>query len=112
MMVEALTLFWKSHVDVSLKCYTLMTTAWGTKGGIRDLCVVAGLQPHQDHRDVGGQLTQLKHCDVGYRLFGKDRPGWGGGGVILYVRKHGKPAKSLWVSISRQINISNNVVGA
>lgn len=76
MMVEALTLFWKSHVDVSLKYYTLMPTAWATKGRIRPLCAVAELQPHEDDRDVGGQLIQLECCDLGNRLFGKHRSGW------------------------------------
>lgn len=73
MMVEALTLFWKSHVDASLKCYRLMPTAWGAKGG---LCVFEGLQHHQNDKDVGCQLIQMECCDLGYRLFGKDDPGW------------------------------------
>lgn len=80
-----------------------MATAWGTKRGIRDLCVVTGLQLHQDDRDVGGQFIKLECCDLGYKLFGKDRPGSSGGGIILYVRKHDEPAES------RQVNMSDSV---
>lgn len=54
---------------------------------------------------MGEQLIQLECCDLGYRLFGKDRPGWSGGGVILYMRNHYEPDET------RQVNVSDNVVG-
>lgn len=57
MMVEAFTLLWKSHMDVSLKCYTLLPTPWVKKGRISGQCIFAGLQPHQGYRCVGTAHT-------------------------------------------------------
>lgn len=75
-MVGTLTFFF---LEVACVCLPegLQTNAHSMgRKVVRGLCVVAGLQHHQDCKDVEGQLIQLECCELGYRVLGKDSPGW------------------------------------